>query len=299
MPPASVLLADGDPGRTMVESETFYLQAALRLAAAGETYEKAPFETTVADLTGASALPVLDNYRAVVLANVQTLSATDARRLGSFVERGGGLLVFTGDRVQKESARVLAEEGLAVGTIGGTVTATVDELPLRLDRWDAKHPIFRPFDDPEHGDLRRPSFTTITRIKPDTSARVLAWFRGDLPAVLERAHGRGKVVWFASSCDRGWGDWPRRRLYLPMVHQLLAYVCGLAEGGPVRHEPAVGVSAPGLREADGIVTIVDADPAESETAALHAAGVRRSVRFSPARAARTGGRCQADKKTVR
>ncbi len=51
-----------------------------------------------------------------------------------------------------------------------------------------------------------------------------------------------------------------------MVHQLAAYVCGLTEGGPVRHEAANAANAPGIRDADGIVTVVDADPFESETA---------------------------------
>ena len=51
-----------------------------------------------------------------------------------------------------------------------------------------------------------------------------------------------------------------------MVHQMVAYASGLAEGGPVRPELAgVGLS-PGLVEADGIVRVVNPDPYESEAA---------------------------------
>jgi hypothetical protein len=263
-PPARVLLVDGDPGRASYESETYFLQAALRLAAPTERYAKSPFDTQTVDLVGSSGLPDLGKTEAVVLANVASLSASDARRLAEFVERGGGLVVFTGDRFGPDLARALAAVGLGAGEVLGPANAT--DLPWRLERWEARHPVFKPFADPEHGDLRRPRFTTITRITPDPEARVLASFRGGEPAVLERAKGRGKVLWFASACDRGWGDWPRGRMYLPMVHQMLSYASGLAEGGRIRQEIAGDERKPGIVEADGLVHIINVDPYESDTA---------------------------------
>ena len=105
-----------------------------------------------------------------------------------------------------------------------------------------------------------PSFGTITRVKPGAEARVLAWFRGGEPALLERAKGRGKILWFTSACDRAWGDWPRGRMFLPMVHQMVAYASGLAEGGPVRAELSGFGRPPGLFESDGLVRVVNPDP---------------------------------------
>jgi hypothetical protein len=262
-PPARVLIADGNPGRVPFESETYFLQAALRLAPAGERYGKTPFDTRTVDLVAGASLPDLEKTEAVVLANVESLSASDANRLGEFVERGGGLVVFTGDRVGPEGARGLEAAGLGVGTVLGPATAT--ELPWRLERWQAGHSIFKPFDDPEHGDLRRPVFTSITRIKPDAQARVLAWFRGGEPALLERTKGRGKVLWFTSACGRAWGDWPRGRMYLPMIHQMVAYTSGLGEESRIRHDTAGDQAKPGIIQPDGVVHVVNTDPLESET----------------------------------
>src|SRR5262249_22998286 len=191
---ARVLIVDGDPGRASYESETYFLQAALRLAPPGERFARTPFDVATVDLFGSNGLPDLGKTATVVLANVESLSASDARRLGEFVERGGGLLVFTGDRVGADGTRVLASAGLDVGEVLGPANAL--ELPWRLERWEARHPVFAPFADPQHGDLHRPAFTTITRIKPGLETRVLAWFRGGEPALLERTKGRGKVLWF-------------------------------------------------------------------------------------------------------
>jgi hypothetical protein len=158
----------------------------------------------------------------------------------------------------------LSAAGLGVGTVEGPLTNA--ETAWRLERWEAEHPIFRPFADPEHGDLRRPSFTGITRITPDPAARVLAWFRGGVPALLEKPHGRGRVIWFATACDRDWGDWPRGRMFLPLVHQMITEAAGLAEGGRVRQEVAGDRTTPGVRLDDGICRVVNVDPFESETA---------------------------------
>ena len=262
-PPTRVLLVDGDPGRTPIESETYFLQAALRLASAGENYAKAPFDPRTVELTASSGLPDLATTDVVVLANVGNLDAADAKALAAFVDRGGGLLVFTGDKVKAEGMQSLQAAGLGVGRVAGPAPAT--DRPYRLDAWEAGHPILRPFEDPEHGDLRRPAFTSITRITPDPKARVLAQFRGGEPALLENPHPKGKVMWFASACDRGWGDWPRGRMYLPMVHQMIAYVAGLADGGRVRQVAAGGEVTPGITDAEGICRVANPDPAESET----------------------------------
>jgi hypothetical protein len=139
-------------------------------------------------------------------------------------------------------------------------------MPWRLERWETQHPVFAPFADPEHGDVRRPAFTAITRIKPDQGVRVLAWFRGGEPALFLRTKGRGKVLWFTSACDRAWGDWPRGRMYLPMIHQMIAYVAGLTEGDRIQQAVAGADQKPGLVESDGLVRVVNVDPAESQTA---------------------------------
>jgi hypothetical protein len=263
-PQSRVLLVDGDPGRVRYEAETYFLQAALRLAPADERYAKSPFDPRTADLARGVGLPVLEKTDAVVLADVDDLGSSDAQRLAQFVENGGGLLVFTGDRLEAGAARNLESAGLGVGKVLGPARA--DGLPRRLDRWESQHPVFRPFADPEHGDLRRPGFHVITRIEPGPDTRVLARFRGGEPALLERAKGRGKVLWFTSACDRSWSDWPRSRMYLPMVHQMLAYATGLNEGGPVRREIAGDGRKSGIHESGGLVRVVNSDPLESDTA---------------------------------
>ena len=179
---------------------------------------------------------------------------------------------------------MLEAAGLGVGEVLGPANAT--EMPWRLERWETQHPVFQPFADPEHGDLRRPAFTAITRIKPDQDARVLAWFRGGEPALLERTKGRGKVLWFTSACDRAWGDWPRGRMYLPMIHQMVAYVSGLAEGGRISQAVAGDERKPGVGRVRRPRPGRQHRPARIRNGALHAERVCRPIRLPTARAGR-------------
>jgi hypothetical protein len=263
-PASRVLLLDGNPGRAPYEAATYFLQAALRLAPTGERYAKSPFDPRTVALVGGGGAFDLDKIEAVVLADVDDLGGSDAQRLAQFVENGCGLVIFTGDRLQAGSAQNLVAAGLGVGKVVGPAKA--EGLPWRLDSWESQHAVFRPFADPEHGDLRRPVFDTITRIEPDPATRVLARFRGGEPALLERAKGRGKVLWFTSACDRSWSNWPRSRLYLPMVHQMLAYATGLSEGGPVRREIASHEKRAGIVDSGGLVHVINPDPLESDMA---------------------------------
>jgi hypothetical protein len=268
-PQVAVLLVDGDPRDAPQLAETYYLERALRLAPPGETYSESPFRSTLFAMAAGERLPDLSSQQIVVLANVGAVSRANAAALAEFVTSGGSLLVFTGDKVDAEGYRAAAAAGLGVGEIGGALRA--HELPYRLEHWDETHPLFEVFNDPQHGDLRRFAFSACTRIAPAPDATVVAAFRGEIPALVEKKLGKGKVLWFTSACDREWSDWTHRALYLPFMHQMLGYLAGLTGGGPVRDvlidststQPADAVT--GVFQRDGYAAVVNTGARESET----------------------------------
>jgi hypothetical protein len=292
-PPIDVLAVDGDPTDSPVTSETYFLEAALRLAPPGEDYPESPYLPRAASCVDSARLPDFGRAAAIVLANVGNLSEADARRLGRFVEAGGGLLIFAGDRVDADFYRRLAAAGIPLGRFVGPRIAT--ELPWRLETWDREHPVFEPFYDPQYGNLQRLAFRCFTEIEPAEGTKVLATFQDGSPALLECGHGRGKVLWFASTSDRDWSDWPRSRLYVPVVHQMLGYLVGLTEGGPIRSretdeiDPAESPLEPGIYDRGGYHEIVNVDPRESETDRSTIADLASRFRFDP-----TGEAADAD-----
>jgi hypothetical protein len=232
-PAYQVLVLNGGENGSSVTSETYFVEMALRLAGVGESFSESPFHPTVVAFNDANSVPNLSSFDAVLLANVVNVKRDDARKLASFVAGGGGLLVFTGDKVSAGSVQSLTDAGLSVGVIGEPKT-TVD-LPWRLRRWNAAHPVFQPLSDPQHGDLRRLIFAAYTQVAPSADTDVLMEFSTGDPAIMERRIGEGTAIWVAISCGRDWSDWSRSRLFLPLLHQLLGYEVGLTQGGRVRN----------------------------------------------------------------
>ncbi len=266
-PPYQVLLVDGRSAASSVLAATYFLETSLRLAPPGELDAASRFQPRTVSLE--DGLPDLDKYHAVVLADVGEVERGDAAKLARFVDSGGGLLVFGGENVTGPRTAQLATAGLTVGSVGAVANAT--DLPLRLGTWDATHPVFAAFSDPQLGDLARLSFSACTQIAPAAESAVLAKFKSGQPAVIERRRGKGSIVWFAPCCDRQWSDWTRSRLYLPLMYQLLGHQTGYLAGGPVRSSllegaaPLPADAQPGVLAREGYSLVVNTSPREAET----------------------------------
>lgn len=284
--PYRVLIVDGQPHDLSLLSESYFLSAALRLAAPEESYAKAAFDVTIVPLELEVALPELEPFAVVVLANPAAVSDAIARQLKSFVSAGGGLVVFGGDQVTAKGCEGLQQSGLCPGeVVGQTLT---NDLPFRIDTWEEHHRLLLPFGDPQHGDIRRLSFRGYTRLRVADAAattpardavprskprspQVLARFRNGDPVLTEQRVGDGAVLWCALACDRAWSEWSSSRLYVPLVHQLIGQPLGLNDGGPIRpvlidaEQDAAGDLQPGLSPQPGYWNVVNASPRESET----------------------------------
>ena len=258
-----VLLVDGQPGDSPFASQTYYLETALRLRLPGQTTTATPYDPITLAWTGARHLPDLAQFRVVVLCNVAELSDTDLSTLREFVVSSGRLVIFSGAQV----TRALCERLRSARLFPAEFLENAEPGSYRLTTWEKSHPLLNPFADPQHGDLRRLEFRSVSRLKPDAGALVLARDQEGNPWFIETTQGTGTVLLFAVPANRDWGDWPVSRLYLPLVHQLLGYLTGrLPETqrtralatGPGRSHP------PGVALEQNLVVSRNLDPRESD-----------------------------------
>lgn len=260
-PPDRLLLVDGQPGISVYGNETYYLEMALRLRLTDKDAPLTPYEPVRLAWGEGIALPDLSPYRVVVPCNVARFSESDLAALSTFVSGGGGLLVFTGDRVGPEDSAAGERADLLPAIVEGV--AAPDRY--RFADWDHDHPVFRPLSDPQQGDLRRVAFHRITRVRPRPAARVLAAAQTGDPLIVEGRLGKGRVLLVASAADRDWGDWPQSRLYVPLIHQLAGYLTDrLPETAPVQSISADRDNPPGITNDGAKVIVRNLDPAESE-----------------------------------
>lgn len=178
-----------------------------------------PFQVRTID-AGALGGSDLRDYGVVILAGPSRIESDGVERLKAFVRDGGGLLIFPGERsdLRLYSDRVLPS--LLPIRLAGLVEADAAKgAAFRLTPAVSGHSIFLGFRASPGERLTHASFHKVVKVVPG-GARVLAQFRGDLPAMVE---GRG-VVFFASSVDRAWNDLPTSGAFVPLLHQTVRYL---------------------------------------------------------------------------
>jgi uncharacterized membrane protein len=218
-----ILLVDGQPRRSELDSETFFLRNAHVPVPAdlADGYFIKTRTVTVGDLSP----NIFQNQTAVVLANVADLRADTVAALREFVGRGGGLLIFPGSNTSAANFNSALDD-LLPATLG-----TMIDGPLTLQASGYGNPITALWDDPGSGSLAAADFLRAFALTPTEDARIVLRFNDGNPAITERDFGLGKVFLFASTADTEWNNLPVRPAFLPLTHRLLGAIVTRHEAG--------------------------------------------------------------------
>lgn len=264
--PDRVLLVDGQEGRAIFNSETYYLETALRLRTTEAGGISRSFEPERIVWESGKGFPRLDGYRAIVLANVRRLTGEDGQRLKEFIDGGGSLLIFAGDQVTRQSLSPLA----ALDLLPGELAAAPLARKHRVSEWNTKHPALACFVDPQQGDMRRVEFQQVLPLTKLAAGSELLWQAGDQIVAAERIIGPGRVIYVGTTADRDWTDLPRTRMYVPLVRQLAAHLTAqLAERSLAVHKLAtgqddqLGIAPDSKAGSEGRWIVTNLDPRES------------------------------------
>ncbi|MCY1058010.1 BatA domain-containing protein [Nannocystis sp. SCPEA4] len=227
-----IVLVNGDPSEMRAHDEVFFLATALAAAPGRRlrVHGLAP-DQLEARLREPRPLAGVD---VVVLANVRAPAPDAAAALTRRVEEGLGLFVTVGERVEAgaynerlgELLPLRLREALVVGTAPGRTENRTEALaPANL-----AHPALRGLGD----DLGLLGARTrrLFLLEPDAARAVdvALSFTSGAPALITRAHGRGRVALLTTSVDRDWSDLPLRPGFVPLVERLVAYLDASQQG---------------------------------------------------------------------
>lgn len=230
-----VLLVDGDPGAEPRDSETFFLRHALVPVASSEqpNYFVKVIRIGAPEFAGAR----LDDFDAVILANVTDFGDSVAKNLEQFVRRGGGLMIFSGGRINPGfyNEQLAGKYHLLPATFGpARGDAEQDTEYFTMQDRDLEHGIVSLWNDPNAGTLSSVRFYRAHDLVPVAhknadgklpeeagAPQTVIKFTHGTPAIIEHTFGLGRVVMFASSADTAWNDLPVRPSFVPLVHRAL------------------------------------------------------------------------------
>ncbi|TWU33380.1 BatA domain-containing protein [Novipirellula artificiosorum] len=235
-----VLLADGQPSKASLGSETDFLAIALSPFAFAQQDQVDTVKATVVRVDQLSEQMRNQPPDILMLANVAPLDAALQKRIADFVFAGGSLVLFDGENLNQADDRsnvdrdppalVLPAE---IGKIVGDRISGKDH-PMRIGAVNSK---YQPWQRLAVGNQRPLSGVDVyayrkltlngrsSEAEKESSTVLLSMNNGD-PLVVSARRGRGRIVQFAIPADASWSSLPLRRVYLPMMQQLVLDLIG-------------------------------------------------------------------------
>ncbi len=222
-----VLIVDGEPeDDSSTKSESYFLQSAL-----APRSDTSPFKLkVVSDYLFRDES--LDDYDLIILTNLSNFSSSRRSELHRFIKRGGGLILFLGDRTTLQTFNDTlydVENPILPGRLQKVEKRSIDQGNfVRLTDLKLEHPALRFFQP--YSEKLKTLFTHgwIRMDIPDDALdiRVLARFddSSNSPAIVERSIGRGKVITIPTSADLEWNLWPEMQGYVMLIDQLSRYL---------------------------------------------------------------------------
>lgn len=236
-----VLLVEGARGPSALDGSAAFLESALAPPKEATTQpgDSGPSHSYLAPRTisdwelGNNIRP---EYRAIFLTNIESIQAAQADALKAWVENGGLLFIFAGDKVQSRNYNeILAPRKL----MPGVITKRVDcgERPPFVFDFNPeaiKHPLLKVFEHESRSGLNTAQVWTYLQVEPTAGLpvqRVLDYRQpegqpvddkaGKDPAITLHPLGKGKVLFVSTSAGPEWTSLPAKKAYVALVQELV------------------------------------------------------------------------------
>ncbi len=207
-PPSRVPLITLDRGGLPVT----YLTAALE-SDAGQRYDIEPL------VIGEFDLRVLGRHRWALIDDIGSIDEELDNALTAFLQEGGNLLAFAGERAASSS--VLPVSGHQLSPASAGIGANEFLSPGQID---TGHPVLAQTEGWHTVNVSR-----NVPIEVQAADQVLIRLENNEPFLIERKIGAGRLLLILNGLDNRWNDLPVRPVFVSFVIEAAGYLSGINE----------------------------------------------------------------------
>jgi hypothetical protein len=223
-----VLCVDGDAGDGSGDTVrgAFFAVRALRLK---HIDAAAPIRVTHVDVAGLYG-EKLSGYDVVMMINVADVNQDLGKRLGQFVNSGGGLMVFLGDKVDpKQYNESFTFDAMPLLPVRLIETVQHDDATRgwRIVSPESDHAVAQLVGRLPRDLIAEARFHTIVRAVPRENGESILDLDGGSPLLLGSRDDR--ILVFTSSADRSWNNLPVHPLFTILLQQSTTMLSSPAE----------------------------------------------------------------------
>ncbi len=220
----NILIVDGDPKTSLIQSETFFLTRALNPTGKKESSFFLPTVIVPEALQSVS----LDSYQAIIFCNVERIPARMLPKITEHLRRGGGLLLFLGDHIDRRdyNQKLFRTSPPILPAKIGDKKILLQSKGEKIAKVKVSHPALGGLAD----SVLKASLTSARvhgfhRASAPPRSTLISLANGD-PLLMEKKVGPGKVLLLTTAADLDWNDLPFKTIYLPLMQSLTLYLAG-------------------------------------------------------------------------
>lgn len=226
-PRSQILLVDGALRSEPMQSQSDFLRLALSPFTFSQVAGADYFDTKVISVDRLHDI-TLDDYASVALCNVARIEPNHVAKLREFVERGGGVVIFLGNRVEGEAWNrlpIIDQGGIRFFNLpepkgapsGGAIESS---LAIALESLESN--LFQGLPQVSRESISNAVISRFSSISllPDGKADRLASFTNGEPWIVRQVLGRGAIWVVATSCDAVDTNLPTRPVFVPLMQRL-------------------------------------------------------------------------------
>jgi hypothetical protein len=185
----------------------------------------------------------LDEFSAVYICNVDRLPLNAVDKLTKYVEAGGGVAFFVGDRSRADFLNQLYDDGkgLFPVPVEAPVPLLVDQTQKQPDLQITDHPLFRIFSGENNPFIKMVNIEKYFAVKkgwkPEagSASSIIASVRNGAPLVIDKKLGDGRVLAFLTTAGPRWNNWGRDNpSYVVAMQELQDYLAAGRQTDPAR-----------------------------------------------------------------
>jgi hypothetical protein len=159
----------------------------------------------------------LDEFEAIYLCNIDRLTLDSVSKLTKYVEAGGGVAFFMGDRSRADFLNQLYADGAGIFPVPveAPVPLLVDQSQKSPDMEITDHPIFHIFAGQNNPFVKMVNIEQYFAVKKGwkpaegSATSVIASVRNGAPLAIDKKFGEGRIVAFLTTAAPHWNNWAR------------------------------------------------------------------------------------------
>lgn len=234
--PVRVAFVEGRTTTRSFEEQNFFVAAALDPAFGTTNASRSPFalqRLRPEDLTRVLRLSPTNRPEVVLVPPQKSLPTSATEALQEFVQSGGGVLLWLGDELSVN--RFNTEFAELTPALMRSVESAAGDDDWHMGEHDPAAAIFASFRTTAGGNLTLPGFHRRCALTPVATSLVHARFDDGVPLLIGRTVGRGRVLLANTSADTSWSDWPKRKTFVPWLHNTAQFLAARGTDNAIRH----------------------------------------------------------------